>query len=98
MPREKMVKIEGRLPRPQVFILDHEHFCEALGECRCIERQIRLVKTSKFGGEKSVVSIDRSVPDSITVNFRKQIEVPAAVLRVPSVAAALQRREIRVWE
>ena len=76
------VTITNASGRMKAFDLLHDVYCEASGACAC----------SMLGGRNS-----RRIPSSLTIPTGAAVEnLPDAVLRVPEVARAITRGELRV--
>ncbi len=77
-----MVSLKNRSGRMQVFVLAHESYCAARGECSCSQSTARGA---------------RRVPRSLTLAAGAMShEVPDAVLAVPAVGQAVRRGELIV--
>ena len=77
-----MVSLKNRSGRMQIFVLAHESYCAARGECACSQPTARGA---------------RRVPRSLTLAAgATSPEVPDAVLAVPAVGQAVRRGELIV--
>jgi hypothetical protein len=74
------VTVTNTTRRLAVFILPHDEFCEQLGRCACERRRDQ-----------------HRLPTTLTVPAGTSLtDVPAAVLTVRAVAAAIRAGELRV--
>ena len=76
------VSITNTSGRCQAFVLTHEHYCQALGDCVC----------DRSGGREA-----RLIPRSITLAAGVTIPAVAdALMQVPEVIRAIKRGELVV--
>jgi hypothetical protein len=92
------VTLESRLRQIQVFNLPHEVFCKS-GECACTDVPIVSVALNPRTGERASRQSTRRVCASLTLLAgERRSGLPAAVLDVPEIRAAISRHAVRVVE
>jgi len=72
-------QLTNRLRRMTVFVLPHEEYCKAAGECACTKSRGR---------------VERLVPNSVTLSAFATIEAHDAVLAVSDVRRAIRQGEV----
>ncbi len=96
MSEQKLVLLEGRVPRELRYSLSHDEYCEKVGECHCSTTRVGVMKTSKVTKKAAPVFKQKRIPSILTVRYRKRTQTTEAVLLVPAIARAVARRYIRV--
>lgn len=92
------VTLESRVRQMQVFNLPHETYC-AGGACACSETTVVVLDANPRTGERAPRRVACRTPDSLTLLAReRRAGLPAAVLAVPEVKAAIARGLVRVVE
>jgi len=91
------VTLENRTRRMQVFHLPHDLCCR--DRCTCTKLTAVTAVEHPRTGERALRAHRKSVPGSITflANERKA-GLPSALLGVPEVKAAIDRRDLRIVE
>lgn len=90
-----MVVLEGRERRPQIIQLPHAVYCEAAGECHCVEVAVRSVDHDRRTGERHTRRRVLRVPGTLVVRYREAVEAHEAILDCPGVRAGLYSRPMR---
>jgi hypothetical protein len=89
------VTLESRTRRMQVFHLPHEVCCR--DRCSCAEAVVFVVAENPRTGERARKRVVKRVPGSITFLAReRKPDVPAALLELAQVKAAISRGYLRI--
>ena len=89
------VTLESRSRRMQVFYLPHEVCCR--DRCACANVAVFVVAEHPRTGERARKKVVKRVPGSITFLARERKEnVPAALLELAQVKAAISRGYLRI--
>jgi hypothetical protein len=91
------VTVQSRARRMQVFHLPHEVFCR--GQCACTEVTVVVVAENSRTGERAPKQLRKKIAGSITLlALERKAGLPAAVLELAEVKAAIGRGYLRVVE
>ncbi len=92
------VTLESRVRQMQVFNLPHDAYCGD-GDCACSDTAVVVVEENPRTGERAPRRVARKTPDSLTLLAReRRADLPAALLDVPEVKAAIAHGRVRVVE
>lgn len=92
------VTLESRVRQMQVFNLPHDAYC-ADGDCACSDTAVLVIDENPRTGERAPRRVTRKTPDSLTLLAReRRADLPAVILDVPEVKAAIARGLVRVVE
>ncbi|WP_428264544.1 hypothetical protein [Haliangium sp.] len=91
------ITLENRERRMQVFNLPHDIYCEAVEYCACAATDVTTLLEDARTGERMARTATRRIPASITLLARESRRgLPEAVLRIPEIRRAVDRRALRV--
>jgi hypothetical protein len=89
------ITLESRVRRMQVFNLPHESFCR--DRCACSQTTVVVTVENPRTGEHARKSVQKTVPASMTLLAgERRAGLPAALLEVPDVKAAIDRGHLRL--
>lgn len=89
------ITLESRVRRMQVFNLPHESFCR--DRCACSQTTVVITAENPRTGERARKHVPKTVPSSMTLLAdERRAGLPAALLEVPDVKAAIARGHLRL--
>jgi len=89
------ITLESRVRRMQVFNLPHEAFCR--DGCACSQTTVVVTAENPRTGERARKHVVKTVPASMTwLAGERRDGLPAALLEVPDVKAAIDRGHLRL--
>jgi len=93
-PSIPMVKIAARVITP--IELEHDVFCEAVGECRCTTRTIMSSEANKQTGTIGMKPTLMRQPDVKTFIAGVVNTIEEPVLELDAMQSALRRKDLRI--
>lgn len=90
------VTLENRLHQMQVFNLVHDAYCRGR-VCACSKVTVVVTDENPRTGERALRRVPKKVPGALTLLAREvRSGLPASVLAVPDVRAAIVRGALKV--